>query len=131
MLMRAYEIAPDTDLENNFSDAGDTWYTGWLAEAKRLEISAGVGNNLFAPEKEITRQEMFTLLYNALNVIGQLPAGTAGNPLSSFDDAVQIAPWAKDAMALFAETGSGGRIYPTDAATRAETAQLLYNLFMS
>ena len=62
MLMKAYGIAPDANPKNNFTDAGNTWYTGYLAVAKRLGISAGVGSNLFAPEKEITRQEMFTLL---------------------------------------------------------------------
>lgn len=32
MLMRTYGIGPDTDLSNNFSDAGNTYYTGHLAE---------------------------------------------------------------------------------------------------
>jgi hypothetical protein len=44
MLMKAYGIAPDTNPEDNFADAGDTYYTGYLAAAKRLGISAGVGN---------------------------------------------------------------------------------------
>jgi len=64
MLMRAFEIAPDINSKDNFADAGNTWYTGYLAAARRLGISAGVGNNMFAPEKEITRQEMFSMLYN-------------------------------------------------------------------
>jgi len=62
MLLKAYEIAPDTSPADNFSDAGNTYYTGYLASAKRLGISGGVGNNMFAPDKNITRQEMFTLL---------------------------------------------------------------------
>jgi hypothetical protein len=70
MLMKAYGIAPDTNPANNFSDAGNTYYTRYLAAAKRLGISAGVGGNLYVPEKEITRQEMFTMLYNALKSIG-------------------------------------------------------------
>jgi hypothetical protein len=92
MLMKAYGIASDTDLVNNFSDAGNTYYTGYLAAARRLGISAGVGNNMFGPEKEITRQEMFTLLYNALKVIGQLPGGDSGRKLSDYSDAGQIVP---------------------------------------
>lgn len=83
MAMRAYGIAPDEDPTVNFVDAGDTWYTGYLAAAKRLEISKGVGNNMFAPDKDITRQEMFTLLYNILNVMGQLPEGDSGRRLSN------------------------------------------------
>ncbi|HWR62408.1 MAG TPA: S-layer homology domain-containing protein, partial [Clostridia bacterium] len=132
MMLRAYGIAPDTDLTNNFADAGNTYYTGYLAAAKRLGISEGVGNNMFAPGKEITRQEMFTLLYNALKVIGQLPQGNSGKTLSSFSDAGQIASWAKDAIALLVQTeaigGNNGKLSPTSTATRVEMAQVLYNL---
>mgnify|MGYP001156522822 CR=1 FL=1 len=132
MLMRAYGIDPDTNPKDNFSDAGDTYYTGYLAAAKRLGISEGVGNNLFAPDKKITRQEMFTLLYNALEVIGQLPQGDTGKELSSFTDAGQISSWAKDAMEHLVKTGTikgdAGKLMPTSTSTRAEMAQVLYNV---
>ena len=132
LMMRAYDIAPDESLSDNFSDAGSTYYTGYLAAAKRSGISAGVGNNMFAPGKEITRQEMFTLLYNALKAIGRLPQGSSGKMLSDFTDAGQVDSWAEDAMMLLVETetvgGSGGKLAPTGTATRAEMAQVLYNL---
>ncbi len=132
LMMRAYGIAPDEKPTGNFSDAGNTYYTGYLAAAKRLGISAGVGNNRFAPEKEITRQEMFTMLYNALKVIGQLPKGDSGRTMFDFSDASEIASWAKEAMAHFVRTGtvsgSAGKLSPADTATRAEMAQLLHNL---
>lgn len=132
MLMRAYGIAPDIDPEDNFADAGDTYYTGYLAAAKRLGISAGIGNNLYAPEREITRQEMFTLLYNALKVIGKLPFGGVGKPLSAFTDADSISSFAKEAITFFVGTGiivgNGGKLSPTSTTTRAEMAQVLYQL---
>jgi hypothetical protein len=132
MLMKVYGIAPDTNPADNFSDAGSTYYTGYLAAAKRLGISAGVGNNLYAPGKEITRQEMFTLLYNVLKAIGQLPPGDCGKTLSDFSDSNSVADWAKEAMALLVKTGtiSGnlGKLSPTSTATRAEMAQVLYQL---
>ncbi len=155
MLMKAYEIAPDAvgapdpmagqnnnmpETASNFADAGSTYYTGYLAAAKRLGISGGVGDNMFAPGREITRQEMFTMLYNALKAIGQLPqtdngesgAGIAGKALSGFSDAGDIASWAEEAMTLFTEAGTvggnGGKLAPADTATRAEMAQMLYNL---
>jgi|GEM_PF-1975352 len=132
MLMRAYGLKADEDLSDNFSDAGDTYYTGYLASAKRLGISAGIGNNMYAPEKEITRQEMFTLLYNALKVIGQLPEGNSGKTLSDFSDAGEIDTWATDAITLLVETGTvsgnNGKLTPTSTTTRAELAQVLYNL---
>jgi hypothetical protein len=132
MMMRAYGIEPDTDLANSFSDAGNTYYTGYLAAAKRLGISGGVGGNMFAPGKQITRQEMFTLLYNALKVTGELPEGASGKPLPAFSDAGEIASWARDAMTLFVETGTiggnGGKLTPADTTTRAQMAQVLFNL---
>jgi hypothetical protein len=133
MLARTYGIAPDANPADNFSDAGDTYYTGYLAAAKRLGIAKGIGDNMFAPDQAITRQEMVTLLYNALKAINSLPQGSSGRTLSDFSDVGQIAAWAKDAMSLFVETGaifgSGGKLSPTDITTRAEMAQVLFNLF--
>jgi len=111
MLMKAYGIAPDANPKDNFSDAGGTYYTRLPAlRQKRLGVSAGIGNNMFAPEKEITRQEMFTLLYNALKVIGKLPQG------DSRQDARPLlrrrADWThgpKEAMTLLVKTGSHWR----------------------
>ena len=73
MLMRAYNIEVDETLTDNFDDAGDTYYTAYLATAKSLGITSGVGENMFAPEDEITRQDMFTLLYRSLDILGELP----------------------------------------------------------
>lgn len=132
LLMRAYGIAPDINPEDNFADAGETYYTGYLAAAKRLSISNGIGNNMFAPEKEITRQEMFTLLYNVLKTVGRMPKGTSGKTLSSFTDSESIASWAREAVKHLVESGiingNGDKLSPTGTATRAEMAQVLYNL---
>jgi hypothetical protein len=132
MLLRAYGISPDSSLADNFADAGSTYYTNYLAAAKRLGISGGVGSNMFAPEQAITRQEMFTLLYNALKVLNQLPSKAPVKTLADFSDAADIASWAKDAMTLLVETGtvtgSDGKLSPAGATTRAEMAQVLYSL---
>jgi hypothetical protein len=132
LVMRTYGIEPDENPEDNFADAGNTYYTGYLAAAKRLGISKGVGNNLYAPGNGITRQEMFTLLYNVLKVINRLPLGTTEKTLSSFIDGGNIALWADEAMAYLVKagtiSGSGGKLYPENTSTRAEMAQVLYNL---
>jgi len=132
LMMKAYGIAPDGTPKDNFADAGNTYYTDYLAAAKRLGISEGIGNNMFSPGKEITRQEMFTLLYNTLKVIGQLPQGNSGKTLSDFTDAGQIDVWSKETMALLVETGTiggnAGKLAPLSTTTRAEMAQVLYNL---
>lgn len=132
MVMKAYEIKADENATDNFTDAGNKFYTGYLAAAKRLGISDGVGNNKFAPDKEITREEMFTLLYNILKLRGELPAGNSGKDLKEFSDTKDIAAWAKPAMSIFTEAGiiagNLGRLSPKDTTNRAQMAQVLYNL---
>jgi hypothetical protein len=132
MLMKAYGISPDKTPKDNFADAGNTYYTGYLAAAKRLGISNGVGNNRFAPEKDITQQEMYTLTYNTLKSIGQMPANSSAKTLKDFTDADKVATWAKDAMTFMANNGivvdSGSKLYPDGKANRAHMAQVLYNL---
>ena len=132
LLMRAYGIDPDDHASDNFSDAGNTYYTGYLAAVKRLGISKGVGNHQFAPEQAVTRQEMFTLLYNALKAIDQLPEGDSGKTLSDFSDGNMIAPYAHDAMDCLVKTGAvrgnNGQLLPTATTTRAQMAQVLYVL---
>jgi predicted amidohydrolase YtcJ len=132
MLLRAYDVDADVDAKDNFADAGSTYYTDYLAAAKHLGISEGVGDNLFEPEKNITRQEMFVLLYNTLDVIDKLPAGVTDKSLVDFADADQVAAWAEEAMELLVETGTvggvEGKLLPTSTTSRAEFAQVLYNL---
>lgn len=134
MLMRAYGFEPDDSAADNFADAGDTWHTGYLAEGKAQGLTNGVGNNLFAPNREITRQEMFTMLYNALLVLEELPADAGEAALSDFEDAGDIDSWAGEAMQALVEggfvSGSGGCLFPKDTATRAQMAQVLYNILV-
>jgi len=131
MLMKAYDIEGDKNPTDNFADAGNTYYTGYLAVAKAKGITSGIGNNKFAPNQAITRQEMFALLYNALKVMGQLPQGDSGKTVSDFSDASQIADWAKEPITSFVAagtiSGNAGKIKPLSTTTRAEMAQVLYN----
>ena len=132
MLLRAYGIEANANPADNFSDAGNTYYTGYLAAAKAKGIASGVGENRFAPEQPITRQEMFTLLYNALKVMGKLPTGDSSKTLTDFTDSGDIASWAVDAMTVLVKSGtisgSGETLNPEVTSTRAQMAQVLYNL---
>jgi len=138
LLMNAYQIEPASEITgnnddtSNFADAGNTYYTSYLAAAKSLGIAKGVGNNMYAPDKEITRQEMFVLLNNALKLIDELPAATNDKQLGAFNDAGQVASWATEAMSALVKggivSGSDNMLSPADTTTRAQMAQVLYNL---
>ncbi|SBW08944.1 S-layer domain protein (fragment) [uncultured Eubacteriales bacterium] len=132
MLMRAYGIEPGTDTADNFSDAGDVYYTAYLAKARQLGITNGVGNNRFAPDQAITRQDMFTLLYRALDTLGSLPKGSESVTISDYADSAAVSDYAEEAVGCFLKagviTGAAGHLNPEDTTTRAEMAQVLYKL---
>ena len=129
MLCRAYGI--EEMKGDNFADAGDTWYTGYLAAAKQLGISNGVGDNMFAPEKEITREEMVTLIYNYLKSVQEIEEIDSE---TEFADNSSMSDWAKQGIAFANRmgyvNGKGNNLFdPKGDATRAELAQIFYNIF--
>ncbi|WP_138756232.1 S-layer homology domain-containing protein [Paenibacillus sinopodophylli] len=133
LLLNAYGIKPDAEGASNFADAGSTYYTGYLAAAKRLNIANGFEGNRFAPDQTISRQELFTLLHRALSEIGELPAAQAGSAsLSSFADAGNISGYADEAFKALVDagviSGTNGKLLPGHVSSRAEVAQVLYNL---
>jgi hypothetical protein len=75
MLMKAYGIGPDENPTDNFVDANETVYSGYLAAAKRLGIVSGVGNKvkrivniIFRPELNILPLlNLHTKFYNFLH----------------------------------------------------------------
>ncbi len=136
LLMKAYQIDPQSQSDlsqvENFTDLGNSPYADYLLTAKSLGIIHGIGNNSFAPNKEISRQEVFVMLYDALQAMDEIPSTTNDLSLSSFTDADQIAGWASSPLSAMVKSGtvSGYRnkLNPTAATTRAEITQLFYNL---
>lgn len=133
LVLKAYGIDPAANGGTaNFSDAGSTYYTEYLAAAKNLGIATGTGDNQFSPEKIITREDLFTLLYRSLEKLGELPAEKKGASLSAFKDADKISDYAHTAIQAFTEsgivTGSNDQLDPQGVTTRAQVVQVLYNL---
>ncbi|MDQ6423521.1 S-layer homology domain-containing protein [Paenibacillus sp. LHD-117] len=133
LLLNAYGIEADGEGADNFADAGNAYYTGYLAAAKRLGIANGYEGNRFAPNETISRQELFTLLYRALTVLEKLPATAVdAASLTDFSDTAEVAGYALEALEALVKagvvSGSEGKLNPRDESTRAQVAQVLYNL---
>ncbi|GGG64107.1 S-layer homology domain-containing protein [Paenibacillus radicis (ex Gao et al. 2016)] len=132
LLLNAYGIQADSNAADNYSDAGNTYYTPYLAAAKRLGIANGTGDNQFEPNKAISRQDLFTLLHRSLTVLGELPAEKTNATIASYTDANQIAGYAAEAFKALVEggvvSGSNNKLNPLGVTTRAEAAQVIYNL---
>ncbi len=112
-----------------FSDvAGGTWYAAAVAWASANGIVSGVGNQQFAPNDPVTREQIAVILYNYAKYksFDLSPSGD----LSSFLDDTAVSGWAaaglRWAVGAGLLKGSGtGTLSPGALASRAEAAALL------
>jgi hypothetical protein len=112
-----------------FYDVGDTWYTNAVNWAAQTGVVTGSGDGGFAPEVNVTREQMAAMLYRyAGNYLG-LDTPAAGD-LSGYPDGSKVSSWARDAMSWAVGagiiTGTGaGDLAPSGTASRAEVAAML------
>ncbi len=122
-----YEGSPQEG-KNGFSDVpGGQWYTQAVAWAAEKGIVGGVGNGKFAPNGNITREQMAAILFRYAKWKG-FDTSRHGS-LSGFSDAGKVSGYAKEplewAVAEGIIGGSDGRLDPGGNATRAQVSTIL------
>lgn len=123
------ESRPACDAENAFIDVPvGQWYTDAVIWANDAKIVSGMGEGLFAPNMEITREQMVAMLYNYAKYKGY--DVTASADLSTFADSASVSAWAQPAMQWAVAEGyiSGmgdNQLAPQGTATRAEIASVI------
>jgi hypothetical protein len=126
IISRAFGVEGEASL-NGFTDVNENaWYYKDMAKTVKMDIIKG-DNNKLNPEKNITREEAFTILARAF-----LIENNKANKLNTFKDGNEVSSWAMDAVnALISEgyiSGSEGKINPRETITRAEFAKVMENL---
>ena len=117
-----------------FSDVySGAWYENAVKWAASQGIASGMGNGTFAPDAAITREQLAVMLYNYATRRGVGSVVSSGSGYPSFSDSGSISAWALNAVAAMQSSGiiagkAGGGFDPKGGASRAETAQMLWNL---
>jgi hypothetical protein len=113
-----------------FTDVtADAWYYGSVNAAVYAGLVSGMGDNLFAPEALITREQMAVMVAKAL---GNKAPATDGTELNAFSDRTHVSSWAVTGMEEVIKAGivvgmSADSLVPLAHATRAQAAAMLYN----
>ncbi|MDR1571327.1 MAG: family 10 glycosylhydrolase [Clostridiales Family XIII bacterium] len=110
--------------------APDAYYAKAIAEAKAGGAITGIGDNMFAPETPMTREDMLSMMWRFLVMTGREDARDYPlQPLEPFSDRGAVSGYAAQPMAFFVGrgmlNGDEGRLEPLRYATRAETAAML------
>ncbi|TVY00319.1 S-layer homology domain-containing protein [Paenibacillus cremeus] len=118
------------DKTARFKDVTSTdWYAGVVGAAAKAGLVDGLGDGSFAPNANITREQMAAMISRALSMAGKLKKADA-KQLEAFTDREAISSWAKDAVAQAVEAGimngkSASVFDSSSNATRAEAAVVL------
>jgi hypothetical protein len=115
--------------KSSFTDVkGDAYYMGYIEWASKNNIVNGTGNNKFAQDQSITREQMAVIMSNYAKTIGYtLPKVHIEN---IFTDNAKIGTYAKEAVKQMQMAGvisgkSGNLFDPQSTATRAEVSAVL------
>lgn len=130
VLGRMAAIDQSRFINNVFKDVNGGYYAAYVNWAAEKGIVQGVGNGKFDPNRPITREEMAVMMNNFLQVTNKK---LAEKESKVFTDGGTIAPWAKEAVGAMAKKGivkgmEDGSFRPKSGFTRAQVAQVLYNL---
>ncbi len=133
LVLALYRLAgsPAISGKNPFDDvAGDAAYRDAVIWANEKGIASGRSQGVFDPDGDVQRQEIAKILNAfAAGAVGRKALTNRADVLSGYADAAQVSGWARESMnwAVASEfiTGSGGKLDPRGAATRAQMAAIL------
>ena len=123
---------PDEEFEENlFSDVADgMWYTDSINWAAEKKIVSGVSATEFAPEENITREQLAVIMYRYALLNGYDTSVSEKTDFNSYSDAIDISDYAFEGMRYAVGIGLiNGReestLMPKENITRAEVATIL------
>lgn len=135
MLVLATELETKEN-KNPFTDVNDNaWYAPYIKVAIKTGITKGKSATVFGIGDPITRQEMAVMLQRAAKAAGI--STTDKIDLVYFEDPFvdrnEMASWASSSITTLYKAGfisgvGNGRFAPNATATRAQAAQMIYNL---
>ncbi|GGD95837.1 S-layer homology domain-containing protein [Paenibacillus nasutitermitis] len=118
--------------DSTFTDVSPTkWYSDAVTAAFEAGIIQGRSDRTFAPDEQVTRQEMAAMLMKAYEFLSGVPLDEVQS--AGFNDSDLISDWAinyvNGAHYLGFINGKGdNKFAPQTSATRAEAAQLIAKL---
>ena len=130
ILIGAMNISDYSYTANHFRDVdASDWFAAVVNVAFDKGIISGVGQNEFGVGRNISRQDMAVMIYNALKMKGA--AMNTSRP--GFVDFEEISDYAKDAVSALYNLGAVNgttetTFEPMGTATRAQAAKIIYGV---
>ena len=124
------EGEPETDVKEKFEDVqSGMWFAHSVKWAAENNIVTGISDNMFAPNNNVTREQMAVILHRYAKYKGKATDDALADTLT-YSDTALIASWATDAVKWCYKNGimagnADGSFNPKGSVTRAELAAVL------
>jgi len=104
-IMKAYGMEPAEHWSDNFEDASGE-FAGYYAKAKETGFVKGIGGNKIGADIPLTREMLFTLIYNMECLTGEMhDIDTSDIDLTGFYDYNELSEWAEKAVKALIKSG--------------------------
>ncbi|MFB0920033.1 MAG: S-layer homology domain-containing protein, partial [Oscillospiraceae bacterium] len=123
IIVRMLGLTPEYISSYGFDDCKGCWAEKYIDAARKYGVISGIGGNLFAPDRVVTREEVAVMLNNILGY-------TSGDSGTVFSDiSTESNSWSYSSINALSEKGiitgyADGSFRPRVGVTRAEAAAL-------
>lgn len=126
MLDKKIKLDEGVQTENPFKDTANID----VVRANKLGLINGIGNGLFAPYSNITREDAATILKRAIDILSI----NSENKIANFNDKNKISSYAKDAVNVVHSLGimkgvSNNNFAPKDFYSREQAMITIFRLY--
>ena len=125
IIVRAFGASEEGDISSYTDVRKSDWFFEYIAKAFKMGVMEGYSGKM-NPDSNITREQAFTVLARALKL---QPATRISK---TFSDIEEISDWARGSIYALVNAGyiqgSNGKLNPKADITRAEFAQVMFNL---
>ena len=130
ILVSAFKLSANEN-SVSFEDGNGAWWQEFARTVAETGIMVGIGSNNFGGQSFVTREMMAVAIDRAINHTNV--EFYDKNEGVSFNDSADIAPYARESIERLARKGiisgmGNGMFAPTLYVTRAEAAQMIYNV---
>ncbi|OCT13348.1 hypothetical protein A8709_03605 [Paenibacillus pectinilyticus] len=133
ILKKALNLSPKVTTKSFTDVAADAWYKDSVYAAYAVNIVSGTGDSTFAPEANVTREELAVMMVKTyLNATGKKLSDFAAQPVN-YADVSNISDWAKLYVAVATTLGlldgvDDTHFAPSQNSTRAEVATVVMRM---
>lgn len=135
LVVRVFDLKAKNSTFSKFNDVSEeAWYYSIVNVANQYGLVNGINSDSFAPNSQISREQMVSIIMRALNVLAIDNTEEKDICLDIFNDKDELSDWASDNVEKALKFGiingkQENMFFPKGLATRAESSAIIKRVY--